>query len=121
MTRRPKDIGTAFETLVVNAFHKVGFPKRNVRRLILSGRADQGDVLVEDLGHYYILECKAVQKIDLASFVKQAQVEAENYRKANDLPVGSVTGLAVIKRRNHGVWDSYVVTDLQTFFDVDPS
>lgn len=116
---RSREIGTRFETWVVDGFRKAGF--KDVERLRQSGALDEGDVVVKDLGHTYILECKAVKSIDMASFLKQATDEAENYRKRRDLPEGSVTGIAVIKRRNKGVWESYVVSDLRTFFDVDPS
>lgn len=117
MTNRPKAIGTAYETLTARGIVDGGVP--DVERLANTGAQDEGDLVVKDLGHIYVLECKATQKINLASFVDQARLEAENYRKRRHLPVGSVTGVAVVKRRGKNVRDSYVVSTLADFFDLE--
>jgi hypothetical protein len=116
VTNRPKAIGTAFETATGRTLVTGGIA--DVERLANTGAQDEGDLVVKDLGHVYVLECKATQKINLASYVDQARLEAEHYRIRRNLPVGSVTGVAVIKRRNKSIRDSYVVSTLADFFDL---
>ena len=47
----------------------------------------------------YVVEVKAEQKIDLAGYVRESQVEAENYAKARHLDPADVYPVVVIKRR----------------------
>lgn len=100
--------GATFETDVVKWLRKMGV---TADRLTKSGSKDQGDVMAIIAGQTYILELKNRQALNLPTFWKEAQIEAANYAKAREL---EVTPLAyvIIKRRNAGIEQAWVVQDL---------
>ncbi|WP_431888693.1 hypothetical protein [Nocardiopsis alba] len=75
----------------------------NVRRQPQEGVRDVGDLWARP----FVLEAKAEKSYDLASYVRQAEREAE----AAGLPFG----VAVVKRPRARVEDGYVVLSLRTF------
>jgi hypothetical protein len=115
VSSRSRQLGTGFESELVKGFRSVGIDAERIRQ---AGRLDQGDVVVKDLGHIYVIEAKNVARIDLPGFIGQSLVEARNYAKPRGLSVEQVTPLAIIKRRGKGWLDSYVVTDLRSYFDL---
>lgn len=80
-------------------------------RLSKAGANDEGDLFVYIQGHYYVLELKNRKKMDLPAFWEEAQVEAKNYAKARGVDVPQA--FVVVKRRNHGIEKSWVITDLE--------
>lgn len=64
--------GTAFETLIVDWLRSNGFPE--ARRNPLAGNKDVGDIG----GLVLPLELKNVNKMALAQWLKEAEVEAAN-------------------------------------------
>jgi hypothetical protein len=103
MTNPSKAKGTAFETAVVR-FLQGRWP--GVERRALAGNKDKGDI--QGIPGW-VLECKAVQNITLASFVDEALVEAKN--------AGVPYGAAVIKRRGKGIGQAYVVMTLEQWVE----
>lgn len=101
MANRNKAKGTAWETAIVNFLREAGIV---ASRVVQHGRFDEGDIHVEG---DYVIEAKNVQKIDLASFVEQAQSEALNAKR----PFFA----AVIKRRGKNASQGYVVTTLENW------
>jgi len=95
---RAKAKGTAWETAIVRFLQGCGL---GARRKVQTGRVDTGDIHVGR----FTLEAKDVAKIELASFVDQAEREAE--------AAGTDFGAAVVKRRRHGVEKAYVVMSLE--------
>ena len=93
--------GTAHETAIVNYLTSQGI---DARRVVQTGRYDQGDIHVEA---DWVLEAKNCKEISPAEFVKQAIREAQN--------AGRQFGVAVVKKRGANIKDSYVMTDLETF------
>lgn len=86
----------------------------NAQRLPRAGRNDIGDVFVPGLNDIYVVEAKAPRRdgrIDLSGWMKEAQVEAENYRVAKKLATAP-TPLVIIKAPNKGVEEAYVVQRL---------
>lgn len=101
MSNKSKQKGTAFETLVTLFFRGAGWP---VERRTLSGRYDKGDLSgIPD----WTLELKAEKAISLSEYMKEAEVEAGN--------AGTPFFAAIVKRRNKGVEDAYVVMPLRIF------
>ena len=100
--------GATFETDVVRWLRKMGV---TAERLTKAGSKDQGDIMAIIAGQTYILELKNRQALNLPTFWKEAQIEAANYAKAREL---EVTPLAyvIIKRRNAGIEQAWVVQDL---------
>jgi hypothetical protein len=88
---------TSFESAVVAALHRGGFPE--ARRNPLAGNKDVGDIG----GLPIAIECKNVVKMQLGLWVPEAQREAHN--------AGLDVGVVWHKRRGVGlgrVEDSYV-------------
>lgn len=100
-----KDAGTRFETAVVRFLNHEGV---QAYRTALTGRADEGDVVVPHWGA--VLECKAGKRHDLAGATHEAAVEAHN--------AGKPFGIAVIKKRMAGTGDAYVVMPLGKFIEL---
>lgn len=99
MTNRPKNIGTAFETLVVNYARENGFPQAD--RLALSGSADRGDVrLTADLQYGAIAECKGGQAAERASDAQILQWLHDT--EVERINANAHVALLVVKRKGHG-------------------
>lgn len=116
MANPSKAKGTKFETDVVRFFRE-RLPGRIVERLPQLGNLDQGDLVVVDppaLRHF-VVEAKAVKRLDFAGFLTEAQAEADNYAAARTLTEDEVFPVVVAKRRYQPTARSYVVMDLDTF------
>jgi len=103
--------GAAFEIDLADWFMQQGL---NAQRLPRAGRNDIGDVFLPATNDIYVVEAKAPRrdgKIDLSGWIREALVEAENYRVAKRLKVAP-TPLVVIKASNKGIEDAYVVQRL---------
>jgi Holliday junction resolvase len=89
----------------------------DAERLRLTGKEDEGDLVVKD-GGVVIVEAKNEKKIDLAGYLREAEAEARSYAKHRKLDPDLITPVAIIKRRNHGAGQAYVVMTVDTFFDI---
>lgn len=98
---RSKDIGTRWETAVVNYLNEQGF---DVERRALAGVNDKGDIA--GLAGW-TLECKAVKQFQPGEWMKEAEREALN--------AGTPYYAVVAKRRQKGVADGYVLMPLKIF------
>lgn len=78
-----------------------------VERRVTAGQNDRGDI-----GGIpgVMLECKAEKQIKLSEYMDEVAAQ-----KAN---AGAQVGVAVVKRRNHGVDRAYVVLELKDFVDL---
>lgn len=96
----------------------------DTEELKLSGREDEGDVLVRTAGSrlvipdFVVIEAKDAT-MDVATFVREAVVEADNYAAHRRLDRGRVTGIAVVKRRGKNWRESYVMTTLAEYMKLD--
>ena len=113
--------GATYETDIRNWFRNHGY---DAERLARAGAKDEGDVVVKAdfLGSIGILECKAPGasgKITLSGWSKEAQVEADTYAKARNLPRGTVLPAVLIKARGKALEDSYLVLRLGDVFGDD--
>lgn len=114
MTNRSKQIGTAWETALVNWFRSKNL--WTAERLTLSGKEDEGDVLVvRDVHLPYIIEAKAERQMNLSGYVLEAEREAANYAKHRNLEHVPYW-VVVVKRRNKPAGQAYVVTTLDEFY-----
>jgi len=102
MANPSKRKGTQFETDVVRYLVDHGF--RFAERRALCGTSDKGDVSgIPGV----VLECKAERTITLAAYADEVRAETANAHAS--------IGVAVVKRRNRGPGDAYVVMSLETF------
>ena len=103
--------GAAFEIDLADWLMTQGL---NAQRLPRAGRNDIGDVFLPAINDIYVIEAKAPRrdgKVDLSGWLREAYLEAENYRKAKKLAVAP-TPLVIIKASNKGIEDAYVVQRL---------
>jgi len=103
--------GAAFEIELADWLMQQGL---NAQRLPRAGRNDIGDVFLPATNDIYVIEAKAPRrdgKIDLSGWIRESQVESENYRKAKNLAIAP-TPLVIIKASNKGIEDAYVVQRL---------
>lgn len=103
--------GAAFEIDLADWFIQ-GW--HDAQRLPRAGRNDIGDVFLRTPNDVYVIEAKAPRrdgKIDLSGWIREAQIEAENYRIAKKLKLAP-TPLVIIKASNKGIEDAYVVQRL---------
>lgn len=96
MTNRPKQIGTAFETMVVRFLQGDGFP--DAERRALAGTDDKGDIVAAS--QQVIFECKGGKAAESAS---DAQVEAWMDELNTEMRNSRAqVGVLVVKRKAHG-------------------
>lgn len=84
------------------------------QRLPRAGRNDIGDVFLKTVNDSYVIEAKAPRRdgrIDLSGWLREADIEAENYRLAKRLLLAP-SPLVIIKASNKGIGDAYVVQRL---------
>ena len=77
--------GAAFEIELADWFMTQGL---NAQRLPRAGRNDIGDVFLPTANDFYVVEAKAPRRdgrIDLSGWLREAYIEAENYRIAKKL------------------------------------
>ena len=100
--------GAAFEIDVMKWFRKMGVV---AERLRLSGKEDEGDLVVMIGSEHYIFELKNTKTLDLKKFWKEAQVEAENYAKHRD--TRKPLSFVLFKRRIAPIEQAWVIQDLK--------
>jgi hypothetical protein len=103
--------GAAWEIDLADWLMQEGY---NAQRLPRAGRNDIGDVYLPTTNDGYVIEAKAPRRdgrIDLSGWLREAEVEAENYRIQKRLLIAP-TPLVVIKANNKGIGDAYVVQRL---------
>lgn len=100
--------GAAFEIDVMKWFRKMGVI---AERLRLSGKEDEGDLVVMIGSEQYIFELKNTKTLDLKKFWNEAQVEAENYAKHRN--TSKPLSFVLFKRRNAPIEQAWVIQDLQ--------
>jgi len=117
MSTASRRTGTAFESaLVKHIRERFGLRAERLRQ---SGKNDQGDIAVDDVGLVYLIEAKAEKSINLSGYIVEAEAERRNYCRARGIPESGVMPLAVVKRRGKGIGEAYVVIGLDEFFGRD--
>lgn len=116
--RANKRKGSQHQSDIRNMLRDAGF---DVEILELSGKEDEGDLVVRLQGkRHVIIEAKNVQKIDLPRFMREAQVEADNFAKHRPaVDREGVLPVAIVKARGQNVRDAYVVVRAGDFFGYD--
>lgn len=95
----------------------------DAENLVLTGAEDEGDVILRwparaagdntpDGLARWVIEAKREKGFNLAGWVKQAEVERDNYAKHRYLRSEEVGFVVVHARRQHGIPKAYVTTTL---------
>ena len=113
MSNPSKQRGTAWETGLVRYLREQGLDADRLRQ---TGKNDEGDIALRvsdrhvPLSHRFILEAKATARVNLAGWIAEAELEAENYAKHRGIEVPGF--VVAYKRRNHSTGKSYIITTL---------
>lgn len=106
---RSKNKGTKWETAIVDYLRDV-WHFRTARRVTLTGRADQGDIHLGELGDpLVVIEAKNEQRMSVAEYVDEADREAAA-APGQPLPVAWVH-----RRGKASPADGYVMMSGHTF------
>lgn len=108
-----KTKGAAYELGLVKYLRAEGY---DVERLRLSGRRDEGDLVVKIGGLPFVIEAKNVKQMTLGSWVNEAQLEAGHYADARLLQVPPHF-LVVHKRRQKPIAESFVTMPLNEWLN----
>ncbi|WP_329793904.1 hypothetical protein V1227_19035 [Lentzea sp. DG1S-22] len=90
----------------------------DVERLVLTGKEDEGDLVVRDFanpGEFVVIEAKAGQ-LHVTEFVRQALAEGGHFAKHRNLDRARVASIAVVKRRGMNWKDALVLTTVGDYF-----
>lgn len=113
VNRYATQAGKAYETELMRYMRDQRF---DIERLRLSGAEDEGDLVIRNgVGGTYIIEAKRTKALDLAGWVKEAQVERLHYAAHRNIVEGShffPSFVVVHKAKGKGVGQSYVTTTL---------
>ena len=103
---KSKQKGTTWESAVVAFLNENGI---RCERRALVGNNDKGDILIYS-SPGTVLECKAEKQFDLASYIKEVDVEVVN--------AGGEFGAAIVKAPRKPVSKAYVVISLELFVKI---
>jgi len=105
--------GSLFENQVEEYLNKSGM---KARRLPRAGSKDIGDVAIElKTGLQIVCELKNVKAVNMADFLRQADVEASNFENKYDCPT---VGVVVVKARQRGIGEARVTLTLDRLCDL---
>ncbi|AWY07603.1 holliday junction resolvase [Streptomyces phage Yosif] len=117
---RNKRKGSQWETDLREGLRSIG---ADVESLRLAGAEDEGDMVVREARRprrrkFLVIEAKNA-KFEPGVFIKEAQVERENFARHRGLSLDDVDGIAVIKRRGGNWRKAFVLTTVEDYFDLD--
>lgn len=112
MSAANKAKGSRFESDIEQHLNSNGL---RARRLPRSGAKDIGDVAVELKKLTLVLEAKNVKTPQMADFLRQASVEADNYEAKYDV---ATLGVVVCKTRQKGTGEARVTLTLDALIDL---
>lgn len=107
MSAANKRRGAGYEMDLLRYLRAEGY---DAERLRLTGRLDEGDLVLKMGGIPFVLEAKATKVNNLTDFVRQARDEATNYAAARGILPAPFA--AVIKKRQAPISESFVVIPL---------
>lgn len=112
VNRYATQAGKKYETDLMKHLREKGL---DVERLRLTGAEDEGDLLVRFDHTRIVVEAKRRREMNLGGWIKEAEVERQNYTHHRSVP-NSAAGFVVIHyRRQHNVGQSYVTTTLEEY------
>lgn len=103
--------GKKFEADLMKYMRDSGF---DVERLRLTGKEDEGDILLRapDPADRFVIEAKRTKSLDLAGWVREAETERCNYMVHRDREIYNTGFVVVHYARGKGLGNSYVTTTL---------
>lgn len=109
--KRNRRAGARWQAALREGLRLLGF---DVEELKLTGREDEGDLVIRLKDRFLVIEAKAgVMKA--AEFVTEAARERRHFAAHRDLPASQVSSIAVVKRRGKPWRDAYVLTTVDDY------
>lgn len=84
-----------------------------IERLRLTGVEDEGDLIFINTDGRWIIEAKRRRTLDLAGWVREAEVERDNYARHRGWESDSIGFIVVHHARGKNIRQSYVTTTLE--------
>ena len=112
---RNRRSGARWQSDLRNGLREAGL---DVERLVLTGKEDEGDLVVRDYAHpgeFVVIEAKA-GTMHAAEFVRQAIEEKGHFAKHRGLDVDRIKGIAIVTRKGMNWKDAYVLTTVRDYF-----
>lgn len=113
--------GAEFETDILAYLRSGG---HIVERLPKTGKEDECDLVVTSGvfargPRFEVIEAKNWGKLALPQWLRERDIGVANYAKHRGISVSDVGGVVVVKRRNHRLGQSFVVTTVDDYFHID--
>jgi Holliday junction resolvase len=104
--------GTRWETDLENYLNECGL---HARRLPRAGAKDIGDLSITIGDFVIVVEAKNVKAANMSDFLKQADIESDNYEEKYGVPTVPVVA---VKARQKGTGEGRITMTLETFVDL---
>ena len=104
--------GSRFETQLEDYLNSAGV---SARRLPRAGTKDLGDVSITIKDFAIVIEAKNVKKQEMGEFLRQAEVESDNYEAKYGI---ATIPVVVTKTRGKGAGEARVTMTLDTLLDL---
>lgn len=107
--------GARWQSDLRNGLREAGL---DVERLVLTGKEDEGDLVVRDYaqtGEFVVIEAKS-GTLRPSEFVEEATVEKGHFAKHRGIDPERVKGIAIVKRKGMNWKDAYVLTTVRDYF-----
>lgn len=115
--RRNKRRGADWEAELRDRLRAAGV---DIERLRLTGKDDEGDLIVRwDGGRYLVIEAKNA-KFEPGPFIKEALRERDNFARHRGLDPRAVDVIVIVRRRGASWREAYVLTTVEEFFHLSP-
>lgn len=112
MSAANKAKGSRWEIDLENYLNQSGL---HARRLPRAGAKDIGDLSVTIKDFVLVIEAKNVKSVDMAEFLRQADVESDNYEAKYGVPT---VPIVAVKTRQKGVGEGRITMTIDTLLDL---
>jgi RecB family endonuclease NucS len=111
--RRNKRKGADWEAALRDGFREEQY---DIERLHLNGADDEGDLVIRMAGGAFVVIEAKNAKFEPSTFIRQLEVEVENFRKNRGLDAELVSGVVIVKRPRVSWRKAYVLTTVERYF-----
>lgn len=108
--------GKKYETDLMKFLRGEG---KETERLRLTGKEDEGDLVMNTVWGRYIIEAKRCKSLDLSGWVRQAEVERNNYVQHRSGLLLNASFVVIHHARGKNIRKSYVTTTLEEWLGLE--
>lgn len=118
MSQYPQRAGKRFEKELLDYFRRYGYDAERLRQ---TGKHDEGDLAIRTsplrTERHIVIEAKRCKAMDLAGWIKEAQIEHENYRRHRAYNVTPTSFVVIHHARGKPISEAYVTTTLREWLE----